>query len=54
MAQNYNATENEVWFQQVLLTEPITIPANGSVPLRIVCIAKCVDQDDNSAQQEEN
>ena len=45
MPASYNATDNEVLYQQILLTQPITIPAGGSVTMRIVSITK--NQDDN-------
>ena len=40
MAATYDARNYEVLYQQVLLTQPITIPANGSVTLRIISITK--------------
>ena len=40
MPASYNANDNELLYQQILLTQPITIPAGGSVTLRIISIVK--------------
>ncbi len=51
MAQNYNARDNEVLFQHVLLSEPVTIPAGGSASFRIVSIVKLNDLEANEQQE---
>ena len=50
MPATYNATQHEMLYQQLLLTQPITIPSNGSVTLRVISITK----NTNIAEDNEN
>ena len=53
MAQNYNASAGEILYQHILLTEPITIPANGSAKFRIVAITKRSDNQESGENDNE-
>lgn len=47
MAATYNATPNTIMYAQALLSEPIVIPAGGSVNLAYVVISKLPEENES-------